>query len=292
MARTDISVEDLAQFCNDGASIEERMVLTGAGATLRVVTFTPESESGNPTVLFVAGWITQMIAWKAVLREMTKDFKVVYVETREKISSRVEEPAAFSIETIGSDIAALTEKLEVQDHRYILFGSSLGATVIIDCFQELRRKPLAVVLISPNAVFRVPITWKIIVKSFYPPLYALIKPSVKWYLKNFRLDVKTDAAQYEKYSAALDAADPWKLKKAVLAVARYEIWNRLPNLDIPALLIEATKDMLHEPDNLRRIETMIPHATVIDLGTNATTHSAQVVREMRNFLEGIKDAGR
>jgi pimeloyl-ACP methyl ester carboxylesterase len=292
-ARTDEALgEDFSDFCEAGTAVDDRTIDTGAGATLRVVTFTPKADRGNPAVLFVAGWITQMVAWKSVLKEMTKDFKVVYVETREKKSSRVEKPAAYSIEAIGSDIVALVKILGLKENRYVLFGSSLGATVIVECFQALHPKPLALVLIGPNAVFRVPLTWKFIVKSFYPPLYALIRPSVKWYLRNYRLDTQTDAAQYEKYSAALDAADPWKLKKAVLAVARYKIWDRLPHLAAPTLLIEASKDVLHEPGNLRRIASTIPDAAVIDLETNAITHSARVVREMRNFLAGIRDSAR
>jgi pimeloyl-ACP methyl ester carboxylesterase len=283
-------VEDFSQFCDGGMTIDDRMIRTSTGATLRVITFEPKAEKRNPAILFVAGWITQMLAWKSVLKEMTKDFKVIYVETREKISSRVEKPAAYSIEAIGSDIISLVSLLGLQDRRYVLFGSSLGATVIIECFHALTRKPLALVLIGPNAVFRVPRTWKFIVKSFYPPLYALIRPSVKWYLKNFRLDVKADAAQYEKYSAALDSADPWKLKKAVLAVSRYEVWHRLPDLNVPTLLIEASKDLLHEPENLQRIASMIPNAAVIDMQTNATTHSATVVKEMRSFIAGISGA--
>ncbi len=291
MRKHETYAEDFSQFCSDGTAIDDRMICTDAGATLRVITFRPKVNKGNPAVLFVAGWITQMIAWKSVLKEMTKEYDVIYVETREKISSRVEKPADYSIEAIGSDIVSLVDLLNLQNHRYILFGSSLGATVIVECFQALPRKPLGLVLIGPNAVFRVPRTWKIIVKSFYPPLYALIRPSVKWYLKNFRLDVKTDVAQYEKYSAALDAADPWKLKKAVLAVSRYEIWPRLPSLNVPVLLIEASKDRLHEPENLRRIASMIPNGTVVDLETNATTHSARVVSEMKDFLNGMKGTG-
>lgn len=281
------STEDVAQFCDDGARIDDRMIRTFAGATLRVVSFTPKAGTGNPVILFVAGWITQMIAWKAVLKDMTKDFKVIYVETREKISSLVEEPASYSIEALGSDIVAVVDILGLEDQSYVLFGSSLGATVIIECCHALRQKPFALALVSPNAVFRVPRTWKFIVKSFYPPLYTLIKPTVKWYLRTFRLDIKTDAAQYEKYSTALDAADPWKLKKAVLAVARYEIWSRLPHLNVPTLLIEASKDTLHEPENLRRIASMLPNVTVIDLETNALTHSERVVKEMKRFLTGI-----
>jgi len=173
---------------------------------LRVITFTPPRPSAFPPVLFVAGWISLIRGWEKVLREMTGDFRVYYVETREKISSRINGKQEYGVEDIGGDLVPLVRELRLQE--YILFGSSLGATAILDSYRELEPKPASLVLVAPNAVFRVPASWKAIVTLFYPPLYALIRPSVKWYLRNFRLDVRSDAAQYEKYCEALDAAEP------------------------------------------------------------------------------------
>ena len=283
-------LDSLSQLRAEGATVEDRMVSTVEGVSLRVFTFTPPADHGNPVVLFIGGWITQISAWKIVLREMTKDFKVIYVETREKISSRVEINTNYGVEEIAEDIVRLVEWLDIQSEQFVFFGSSLGATAIIESYRLLKRKPLAMVLVGPNAVFRVPRIWKLIVTLFYPPLYALVKPPAKWYLKTFRLDVQTDRDQYEKYCSAIDAADPWKLKKAVLAVAKYSVWNRLASLDCPVLLVDASKDRLHEPENLRKMESMIPKVTKIDLGTNKETHSEKVVHEFRKFVSGLQRA--
>ena len=226
-----------------------------------------------------------MRGWKNVLREMTKDFIVHYVETREKISSRIEGDAEFGVEEIGSDLTKLLELMGVD--KYILFGSSLGATTIIDCYCSLRQKPLGLVLVGPNAVFRVPRSWKIIVTLFYPPLYDLIRPSVKWYLQKFRLNVEADAAQYEKYCEALDAADPRKLKKAVMSVWSYEVWDKLGAIDCPVLIVNASRDKLHEPENLRRIAAGIRNAVEVDLSTNSQTHDKPVVDALRLFLQNL-----
>jgi pimeloyl-ACP methyl ester carboxylesterase len=280
-------MEDLTSVCASGASYEDRMMSVADGVALRVVTFTPPVDIGNPTVLFVAGWISQITAWQTVLKEMTKDFRVVYVETREKISSRVHGNAEYSVTAIGNDLVNLVEQLGFPTERYIIFGSSLGATAIVDSYPALGRKPLALILVSPNAEFRVPRIWLFVVTLFYPPLYALIRPSVKWYLKNFRLDVRTDQEQYMKYSKALDAADPWKLKKALLSVSKYEIWDRLEFVNSPTLLVGASKDALHEPENFRKMASKIRNAVTIDLETNKRTHSEHVVRELRAFLARI-----
>ncbi len=216
---------------------------------------------------------------------MTKDFRVYYVETREKISSRIVGPALFGVEDIGSDLIPLIKYFGLQD--YVLFGSSLGATAIIDCYSRLEPKPSSLVLVAPNATFRVPRTWKFLVAVFYAPLYALIRPSVKWYLKTFRLNVAKDRAQYEKYKEALDAADPRKLKKAVMAVWSYEVWNKLPLVDCPVLVVNASHDTLHEPGNLRKIINGLSHANEIDLETNSQTHNESVVDAVRKFLGAL-----
>jgi pimeloyl-ACP methyl ester carboxylesterase len=221
---------------------------------------------------------------------MTKDFSVYYVETREKISSRIEGDVRFGVEEIGADVVRVVEQMNLND--YVLFGSSLGATAIIDCYRSLKRKPAGLVLVAPNAVFRVPRSWKIIVTLFYPPLYSLIRPSVKWYLRTFRLNVKEDAAQYEKYCESLDAADPKKLKKAVMAVWSYGVWDKLAGIDCPVLIVNASRDTLHEPENLQKIAAGIPQAIEVDLGTNSQTHDKPVVDAIRKFLDNRAKAGK
>lgn len=280
--------ENLADYCAPGTTIRVEMVRVTPNVSLRVITFTPASPSPDPTIVFVAGWISLIRGWAKVLREMTKDFRVYYVETREKISSHIEGRMKFGVEEIGDDIVSLVEQLGIDD--YVLFGSSLGATAIIDCYRSLKPKPRGLILIAPNAVFRVPLSWKIIVTFFYTPLYALIRPSVKWYFRTFRLDIRSDLAQYEKYCEALDAADPKKLKSAVRSVWSYEVWDKLGSIDCPVLVVNASLDKLHEPENLRRIAGGLRNAAEVDLSTNAQTHDKPVVDALRAFLQNLPSA--
>jgi pimeloyl-ACP methyl ester carboxylesterase len=277
----------LSEISESGCTIEDGMMRVSEGISLRVITFNPRRDRENPTIVFVAGWISHISGWTSVLKEMTRDFRVVYVETREKKSSVAPRGAGYGVQEIGDDLIKIIEHLGLREHNYVMLGSSLGATAVIDCYSRLPKKPLALVLIGPNAEFRVPFLWKLIVKLFYPPLYALVRPSVKWYLKNFRLDVTTDREQFDKYSDNLNDADPWKLKKAVLAVERYKIWDRLGDVDCPALLIGASKDVLHEPENLKAIASRLIRSTTIDLETNKSTHNGRVVEEVRKFLASL-----
>jgi len=276
---------DIQTFCAPGARASECMMEVSGGNRLRVVTFEPAKDSGFPAIVFVPGWISQLEGWRDVLVEMTRQFRVYLIETREKISSEMDQHAVYSVETIGDDIVHLIRDMGFKDGSYLLFGSSLGATVIMDCYHRIPRKPGCIAVVAPNAVFHVPGYWKVIIHLFYPRLYLMLKPALKWYLKHFRLNVQADYAQYAKYCRALDAADPFKLKKAAMKFWSYEIWDQLDTIDCPALVIGASEDKLHEPENLKRMVEMLPNATYVDMGTNKNTHTASVVNVLKQFLD-------
>ncbi|MBW1814583.1 MAG: alpha/beta hydrolase, partial [Deltaproteobacteria bacterium] len=225
-----------------------------------------------------------IMGWEKVLLEMTRDFKVYYVETREKASSVVKGNAKYSVEEIGKDIVSLISCLGLEPQKYILFGSSLGATAILDSCRFIKKDPLCLVLIGPNAIFRFP-KWSYPIIWFFPPrLYLLIKPLIRWYLKTFEVDLKSDSAQYEKYSGILDVADPWKLKKIAFSLARYSVWDRLDDVQYPTLIIGASKDIMHIPENLLKMVEWMGNVTYIDMETNSLTHSEGMVREMRKYI--------
>ncbi|NQT27808.1 hypothetical protein HQ585_20795 [candidate division KSB1 bacterium] len=285
-----LDANDIQSFCAPGATASEQMVELSEGVHLRLVTFEPAEEKDYPAIIFVPGWISQLEGWREVLVEMTREFRVYLIETREKISSELSGNVTLSVETIGDDILHLVAKLNLKDGSYLLFGSSLGATVIMDCYHRIPEKPKCIAVVAPNAVFNVPGYWKLIIYLFYPRLYLILRPGLKWYMKHFRLNMQVDSAQYTKYCRALDAADPFKLKKAAMKFWKYTIWDRIETIDRPTLLIGASKDKLHEPQHLKRMVEMLPNVHYEDMGTNKNTHTADVVEVLRRFLKDLKSS--
>ncbi len=280
--------ENISDYGHPDCRVTEERVALNGEVELRLIRFEPSVKSGHPSVLFVPGWVSRMESWQHVLREMSRDFEVFYIETREKITSKVPQKAGFDVQTIGDDLVRLIQMLGLKAQNYLMFGSSLGATVILDCYARLTEKPGGLVLVAPNAEFRMPFVWKIIIRGFYPPLYFLLKPWIKWYLRIFRLNVKKDRAQYEKYCRALDGADPYKLKSAALAFSKYKVWSSLRWVDCPVLVIGGSHDKLHEPENLKRMAEELPRAEYMDMETNARTHTAEIVGILRRFASGEK----
>ena len=280
----------LTEFCASGSKVTEQYLPTDTQVALRMISFQPAQKSSNPPLIFVSGWISLMAGWKEVLHEMTRDFQIFYLETREKNSSRVQGKVAYSVEALGQDVVQVVNALNLKEKNYLLLGSSLGATVILDCYRRLKQKPLALILVAPNAVFRVPWWGKMLIRLFYTQFYFVLKPFIKWYLRKFRLNVNSDPEQYRKYARALDAADPYKLKKAALAFASYQVWEHLPAIDCPVLLVGGSADKLHEPQNLQKIRHLLPEVTYIDLQTNKRAHTALLVKEIRTFLKKLGES--
>jgi len=280
--------DNLIDYCAPGTKWTEEMVPVTKNVSLRVIKFTLAKNTDQPTVLFIPGWISLMKGWKIVLKEMTKDFNIIYAESREKITSQVNGKVEFSVEAIADDIAKLVEIYKLEKDKYIIFGSSLGGTSILESYKDLKPLPLCFALLGPNAEYRTPWWGKILISIVWPGLYNALRPFIKWYLRKFRLDIETDLAQYEKYCNALDAADPKKLKPAAAALSKYTVWDILKDIELPVLMIGASKDLLHEPENLIKMDKMLPNSTWLDMETNTYAHGPEMVAELRKYIVSLR----
>jgi len=278
---------DFQSFCAPGAIVKEEWIQVNDRVTLQVQRFKAAEKTNNPPVIFVPGWVSLPAGWKTVVQDMTRDFDVYYVETREKNSARTSGIKDFSVEATGEDLNKIAEHFKFNPQDYILFGSSLGATAILDTAPNLSIDPRALVLIGPNAVFRFPWWAMAVIYSLHSGLLNIFKPFVKWHLRNYRLDVDSDPAQYKKYCDAIDTADLKKLKRGVVALSKYKVWDRLPLIEHPTLIIGGHKDLLHEPENLKKIYSMLKNGTYLEMETNARTHSPDMVDGMRKYLKGL-----
>jgi len=279
---------DYSLYTINPASVKEYMVPMSDGVCLKIIDFTPENISEDkPVIIFVAGWISLITGWKGVLKVLTTGYRVLYIESREKQSSIVNnvKKVSFTMERLKLDIGEIIEKLIPQAGAFILAGSSLGASAILEYCGSAGRKPVSAVLIGPNAEFKFPKILEIIVPGFPPSLYILIKPVIKWYLRNFRLDKKNSSEQIEKYEKTLDCANPYKLKANAVALIKYKLLNHVNKIDVPCLIIGATTDTLHSTRNIKQIMDIIPYSSYIELQSNMETHSEKAGHVIEEYIQ-------
>jgi pimeloyl-ACP methyl ester carboxylesterase len=282
--------DSLADFCAPGASWFDRMVPLPTGVSLRIVSFTPPSKSQPLPLVMIPGLVSVMPTFQRLLVEFTRDFDVHYIETREKASSTAGKNADFRVETIGRDIIEAISHLGLEDRKYILLGTSLSATAMVDRYPDFRRVPFCMVLLEPNAVFDYP-PWSLPLIRRAAGVYGLIRPVVKWYLRNFRVNTDEDAEMYQINCRALDRADPYKLRDAVLAISAYKIWDRLESVRTPTLIVSASKDTFHRHGDIQRMISMIKPGTHCDLESHRRIHSAEFADRVRDYVRTLSAAG-
>ncbi len=279
---------DYSQYTEISTTVKEYMIGVSDGVALKIIDFTPENFSQEkPVIVFVAGWISLISGWKGALKALTSEYRVLYVESREKQSSSVPnvKKVSFSMERLKLDISEIIEKTVPAPGEFILAGSSLGATAILEYCASEKRTPLSAVLIGPNAEFRFPKILAAIVPVFPPSLYALIKPVIKWYLRNFRLDKKHSREQILKYENTLDCANPFKLKANALAIKNYKLWDHIVNISVPCLIISATTDTLHGIEDIKRMLELMPYSSYIELESNMETHSEKAGHIIIEYIQ-------
>ncbi len=278
----------------NGARYGEDLVEVEPGVRLRVMTWTPDAPVDDTPVVFVAGWVSSVLGWAEMIRELAVRRRVVYIETREKSSAFIAKsglgPADFSIEQMARDLVAAFDALGVDSHRAVVAASSLGATAVLEALKHGRLRARAAFLIGPNAEFRAP---RFLRPILYLPagLYHVVKYFVLWYVRNFRVDAKREPEQWARYSRTLREANPHRLKWSARAIKDYTVWDGLGTVEIPVAVAYAPTDKLHGADNIHRIVSAMPNARAVECASNKAMHDARVAHQIEDFILRLETLG-
>jgi pimeloyl-ACP methyl ester carboxylesterase len=265
------------EYTDNNIATQDYYVPVSDGVELRVIDFIPSCDGPDrPLIVFIAGLISLISGWKDVLKEITPLYRTLYIETREKKSSRVPDITVdFSIDRMTQDLEEVLTQLVPVERPFCFIGSSLGSTVILDYLSRNSRQSFDAFVIAPNCEFRFPfwflITLRILPSFFYPA----IKYILKWYLRTFRLDKKREPEQVRKYEGTIDAAEPKRLKASALAIKDYSLWHKLPSIMEPVLVIGAKSDILHGIPEMEQMIELMPSARLEIMESNKETHSAE-----------------
>lgn len=282
------SEDDYSKHCSQGTQFSVQRVVLPSGIDLKTVTFTPETEKGLPPVIFVPGMASIIDNFTGTLIGLTRYFVVIFVETREKTSSKLPEHITFEVRELAEDISGVIDNLIPENGDYILITYSLGATAAAESFNAiLNKKPCMFVMIEPSGTFRVP-KFGIFLASHFAWMYRVVKPFVKLYIKKVLINTKEDYDMHLIIIRILDTADPYKLAPTLVAASRYSIWNSLEKVDVPTIVIGASKDTFHNLNDAIEISSNIRGSEYIDMVTNKRTHSAEVAECILKIFKDIQ----
>jgi pimeloyl-ACP methyl ester carboxylesterase len=267
-------------FCES----HERMIAVDANVSLKVFEFIPASVH-NPPFVIVTGLATMIDSFLVIIRGLAKTYPVYYIETRDKTSSAMNKEKDFSIQAMGRDVSVITRELALIDNRYFFIGYSLGSSVIAEAYRHLHSKPAGMIFMEPTAEFNYPRWSLFLIRYIGVSMYTVLKNLAKWYLVNFVINKEEDRQMIVISFNSLDHADPVKLAGTVLSVAGYTIWNQLPRIKCPSLIVGTTKDGLHQDEHLKKMFGLLVDTRYVDLETNERTHNEDMVYEIIKFVE-------
>jgi pimeloyl-ACP methyl ester carboxylesterase len=274
--------------CGEETKIEHRRLLLKNNSDLNCVSFIPATPGNLPPVLFIAGFASVIENFRDLLLSLTRSLTVHYVETRDKESSIIPREAGFTVSDIASDISESIEVLNLEEGNYILLAFSLGSTASVEAFRSCSiKKPKLLVLAAPNGKFRVP-PIGIFIAKYLSWSYYIIRPLLKLYIKRFHVNTKDDYEMYNISSRALDSADPEKMAPSLLEMVKYEIWDALDKIDVPVIVIAASKDIFHTHDDALKISSKLRNSRYFDLETNERTHSSEVSELLCRYLNDLQ----
>lgn len=262
------------------------MVPISDGSKLKVFRYTPPKEKFNGYTLFLSvGWGTVVSAWDQLLLEATKDFDVVYYESREKGSSELPKKYAVGMERMAKDIQEIIEYLKLDEKKLILLGSCIGATEIVFGMYRKMYNPFLPVLISPPARFEVPPILRQIIPIGPTFLWGTAQPIVRWWVIKTKTE---DIKQAAKYLRTLEEADPKKWKRLGLRLAYKRYWWLFPEVKNHVLLVSAETDKMHNAKAIRKVNELMENSVYLSLSSNKDTHAPIMVEKIREFIPQFK----
>ena len=71
---------------------------------------------------------------------------------------------------------------------------------------------------------------------------------------------------------------------AELNFSKYKVWDKLDKINNKVLIFTGSKDIMHDYDQTLKISQQLKNCKIIDMETNAQTHSEDMVNRLYYYL--------
>ncbi len=272
----------------DGLVAKEHWIEVEVGVSIRVLVWKEEGiDPDSGTVVMVPGWGSLFEGWKPLVTEWAKRRHLIYIETREKASSRFNRRISkddFSIERHARDIEAVLDVLDINQKSIDWYSSSLGSTILIDAFEKGDLDGRSSVLLAPNPDFRFPLWSRMIIYSPLPMVaFRKMVGFVAWVV-NRRTK---EEGQKVRYRRALLAQDVPRMLLSARWNLGYSLPEDLSRIEVPCAVMTAASDTLHDFGKVERLADSIANCKMIKVPSNQYAHEPDVLSEIGDFHASI-----
>jgi pimeloyl-ACP methyl ester carboxylesterase len=256
----------------DPPSGEPLEVVSADGTRLHAERFGPAN--GLPVVL-AHGWTENLTYWIHIIRELSgRGLKVVAYDLRGHGHSAGS--GDYSVARFGQDLEAVLEAVVPDGQRALIAGHSLGAMSIAAWAEDhdvQRRVGAAALintgvgeLIAESLILPVPklaqaINQSVATHGFLgsrAPLPRFSSPISHAIIRWIAFGPAASPAQVAFYERMLLAMPPTARADIGIAISEIELYDALPRLTIPTIVLAGENDRLTPPSHARRIAEMLP----------------------------------
>ncbi|MEM1168200.1 MAG: alpha/beta hydrolase [Cyanobacteria bacterium P01_H01_bin.35] len=236
----------------------------------------------NSAIIFVSGWASTYYTWRYVIPELSELFRVFYFESREKATAKVDNNASFYMSDMKDDLVSFIN-CNFSDKPFVLIGSSLGATTILESWHSFENKPEKIVLITPN--IKMPFPSILSIAFFIPDLIVeVLRPIIFAYV-NARKQ-KLDKKQVAGMNEVINRGNLPRIKSSIKDLWNYNFnLKLLTTINTPCLLITASEDRVHSHQDSQIILSKLPNSEYVNLKTFSTTHSQTIVSILKEWIK-------
>ncbi|MFW9808687.1 MAG: alpha/beta fold hydrolase [Candidatus Thorarchaeota archaeon] len=196
-----------------------------------------DKDTGIPLVL-VHGAGSSHLSWSLQLRDLSKEYRMIAIDLSGHGQSD-DIIGELSIEEhFVNDLDALIRKLEIDD--FVCVGHSMGGVVVMSyVLKETSRKPRALVLVDTSSDI-----------DLTKLGVGLAKDTIENRIRMFKDELFnriTDTLQVKKAEAKILSANPMVMLRDLAACNKFDITDRVREIDIPTFVIVGENDDIITP---------------------------------------------
>jgi pimeloyl-ACP methyl ester carboxylesterase len=252
----------------------ELRFLSADGTSLHAKVFGPDDA---PPIVLAHGWTENLGFWIYQIRELTpRGFRVVAYDLRGHGDSAPAVDGDYSIDRFGEDLEAVLSSCVRDGERAVIAGHSLGAMSIAawakDHDVERRVGAAAMIntgvgdLVADQVLLPVPkvaqaLNQTLAVHGFLgarAPLPRFSTPVTAAALRYIVFGPAATPAQVAFFERMVIASPPDVRADVGLAISKIALYDDLPKLTVPTIVVAGEADRLTPPDHARRIAERLP----------------------------------
>jgi pimeloyl-ACP methyl ester carboxylesterase len=271
MRRVSSDPEDA--FLRDPPAGEPLTARSCDGTQLHAEVFGPEDAQ---TVVLAHGWTEMLRYWAYVIREMSDRFRIVAYDLRGHGHSDPAVDGDYCIERFGEDLEAVLEACVPDGRRAVVVGHSLGAMSIAAWAQkhdvERRASGAALLntgvgdLMAEHLLFPVPRIAHAVNRALPPtllvggrtPMPRFSTPASNAAIRYIAFGPAATPAQVAFYERMLVSCPPDVRADVGMALTDVELYEELPRLTVPTIVLAGAGDRLTPPSHAERIAQELP----------------------------------